>query len=58
MLQYNCISAEHSTDLPEPINLLAGPSVMPVDGVLLPVDKVDLLHSAKHHLNIASERTT
>lgn len=38
------------TDLPEPEDLFAVPSVVPVDGVSLPVCKVDVLHATQHHL--------
>lgn len=36
--------------LPEPVNLLAVLGVMSVDGVLLPVSQIDLLHPTQHQL--------
>lgn len=36
--------------LPEPVDLLAVLGVMPVDGVLLPVGQIDLLHPTQHQL--------
>lgn len=38
------------TDLPEPDDLFAAPSVVSVDGAPLPVCQVDLLHTTQHHL--------
>lgn len=38
------------TDLPEPHDLHAGPGVVAVDGVALPVVQIDLLHSTQKHL--------
>lgn len=43
--------------LPEPVDLLAVLGVMPVDGVLLPVGQIDLLHPAQHQLQ-RTERMT
>lgn len=39
-----------SANLPEPHDLPAGPGVVPVDGVSLPVVQVDFLHSTEKHL--------
>lgn len=36
--------------LPEPVDLLAVLGVMSVDGVLLPVSQIDLLHPTQHQL--------
>lgn len=38
--------------LPEPLDLFAVLGVVPVDGVLLPVVHVDLLHAAQHQLGM------
>lgn len=40
------------TNLPEPKNLLATSGVMSVDGVSLPIHKVNLLHPTEHDLNV------
>lgn len=51
-----CLPQPHAGDggagahLPEPLDLLAVLGVVPVDGVLLPVVHVDLLHAAQHQL--------
>lgn len=46
--------AAEAVYLPEPDDLFAAASVMPVDGVSLPVHQVDLLHPAQHHLREGS----
>lgn len=42
--------------LPEPVDLLAVLGVMSVDGVLLPVGQIDLLHPTKHQLQKGQRR--
>lgn len=44
------IQPARRTHLPEPLDLLAVLGVVPVDGVLLPVVHVYLLHAAQHQL--------
>lgn len=39
-----------STNLPEPHDLPAGPGVVPVDGMALPVVQINLLHPTQKHL--------
>lgn len=38
------------TDLPEPDDLFAGPSVVSVDGVVLPISQIQFLHATQHDL--------
>lgn len=47
---YRSENKAKSTNLPEPYYLSAGPGVVPVDGVSLPVIQINFLHSTEKHL--------
>lgn len=44
---------DQSTNLPEPENLLAVASIVPVDGVSLPVFNIYLLHATQHQFQFS-----